>query len=269
MRYSSILLVTTLAILLTAAAGCTSTPLNGPLTSATETTTQSEPVVTTAIPVSTPAVPVMTGNKCPAGQNNCSDGTCRDLTSDHDACGGCGNVCPAGYVCKASNCVNPAGPAATATQVTTSPVNPVMTTMPTTTPTLLTTYRRSGIIGGLQVVTTAETTYPQNTQYIDCSKYPISITSISPASGPKAGGTPIVIHGSGFKRGSYLVVDVRFGPTSGVQITPGPTSDTELVLNTPSSTTTGTVDVRVSAMFTGVSNACMSPVTNASHFTYT
>ena len=272
MRYSTVLMVTMLAILLTVAAGCTSTPAKGPLTSTTETTALPAPVVTTASPASTPDVTVTTGPKCLSGQTACADGTCRDTTSDHDACGGCGNVCPAGYICKASNCINPAGMAAgttVATQVTTVTGNPVTTTVPTTTPALVTSYRYSGALGsGFQLVTVAETTYPPNTQNIDCSKYPMSITSISPASGPVGGGTPIVIHGSGFKRGSYLVVDVRFGPSSSVQITPGPTSDTEIVLNTPSSSTKGPVDVRVSAMFTGVSNACMSPVTNASHFMY-
>jgi hypothetical protein len=270
MRYSTVLMVTTLVILLMIAAGCTSAPRNSSLANTTETTAQPGMVVTTAPPASTPAVPATTAGKCPSGQSTCADGTCRDTTSDHDACGGCGNVCPAGYVCKASSCINPAGPTAAATQVTTVAGNPVTTTVPTATPSLLTTYRRTGSIGsGLGLVTVAETTYPQNTQYIDCSKYPMSITSISPFSGPKAGGTPIVIHGSGFKRGSYVMVSVKFGPKYYVNLVSGPTSDTEIVLNTPAVDAPGAVNVQVAATFTGVSNQCLSPATNASMFAYT
>jgi hypothetical protein len=279
MRYSTVLMVTMLAILLTVAAGCTSTPAKGPLTGATDTTALPVPVVTTASPASTPVVTVTTGTKCLSGQTACADGTCRDTTSDHDACGGCGNVCPAGYVCKASSCVNPAamtqatGVAIPATTTQASvPANPATTTVPTTTPTLaqLGSYRSSGAIGsGLQFTTVTATTYPPNVQTIDCSKHPMSITSISPSSGPKAGGTPIVIHGSGFKSGAYIITDVQFGPSRSVSLPGGANSDTEIVINTPGSSTAGTVDVRFGAAFNGVSNHCLSPVTAATKFTYT
>jgi hypothetical protein len=265
MRYSLILMAITLVILLMVTAGCVAAPRNGPLTNATETTAQPASVVTTAEPASTPVITVTTGTKCPSVQTACADGTCRDTTSDHDACGGCGNVCPAGYVCKASACINPAGTTAAATPVTTSPNNPVTTTVLTTIPTPISTYRYIGSFGSdFQLVTVAETTYPPNTQYIDCSKYPMSITSISPASGSKSGGTNITIHGSGFMRGAYTHVDVKVGNTYS-PVTP--VSDTTIAFATPSGTS-GFAEVRVVAGFTGVSNSCLSPVTNASHFIY-
>jgi hypothetical protein len=264
MRYSTVLMVTMLVILLTVAAGCTSAPKAGALITTTETTTQPASVVTTAVPASTPAVTVTTGTKCPSGQVTCADGTCRDTTSDHDACGGCGNVCPAGYICKASSCINPAGPTAAATQVTTSPNNPVTTTVPT--PVIAQSLVRRSSLSDLQFATVTATTYPPNTQNIDCSKYPITITSVSPASGPKSGGTPVVIHGSGFISGAFTDVEVRFGNTYN-SVTPN--SNTEIVLTSPSRTTAGYTEVQVLARFGPYANACLNPVTNASHFTYT
>jgi hypothetical protein len=284
MRFFSIVMVSVILILLAIAAGCT---LSGPKSGALETpagTAAGPADAGTTAPAPTTAVPVATAAGCPSGQAACADGTCRDLATDHDACGGCGNVCPAGYVCKASACVNPAGtqagtavPATVPADVTTqatpaqtaNPVTSVTTTVPTTTPIYSTTYRYPGsLAGNLQLATVAETTYPPNVQYIDCSKYPISITSISPSAGPKAGGTPIVIHGSGFKRGAYLSVYVRFGPTH-LSLPGGAISDTEIVLTSAGSSSTGTVDVQFGAAFNGVSNHCLSPVTSATKFTYT
>jgi hypothetical protein len=261
MRYSTVLIFTTLVILLMVTAGCSSAPKAGALTNATEITAQPASVVTTAVPVSTPGITVTTATKCPSGQAACADGTCRDTTSDHDACGGCGNVCPAGYICKASSCINPAGPTVAATQMTTVPSNPV-----TSAPTPITTLKLVGrsSFPDLQPAT-IETTYPLNTQYIDCSKYPISITSISPASGPKTGGSNLTIHGSGFSSGAYIGTNVKIGNTP---YHATPVSNTILVFASPSSTSSGTVDVQVLVEFGGLANYCLSPVTNASHFTY-
>lgn len=263
MRYSTILRVITLLILLMVTAGCTIAPGNGPLTNATQTTAQPASVVTTAVPVSTTAALGTTGAKCPAGQSTCSDGTCRDTTSDHDACGGCGNVCPAGYICKASSCMNPVPVTGTtvATLVTTVPGNPV-----TSAPTPITTLKLVGRPSFPDIqLATVETTYPANTKYIDCSKYPITITSISPANGPVSGGTAIVIHGSGFTNGAYIGTNVRMGKTYSHATS---VSDTIIVFASESVTSAGTVDVQVDMEFTGSANTCMSPVTNASHFTY-
>jgi hypothetical protein len=44
---------------------------------------------------------------CPVGLTECS-GTCVDLVNDHDNCGDCGSVCPAGE-CMAGACVCPLG----------------------------------------------------------------------------------------------------------------------------------------------------------------
>lgn len=270
MRFSSLLFVTILLILLATAAGCTSSsPKSGTLTTVTETTVQPAAATTTA-PAATTVVSTTTTAKCPTGQNACADGTCRDFATDHDACGGCGNVCPAGYICKASECVNPAMVIVTQAppeETTSIPNNPVTTAIQTTT-TSLSGYKR-GSFSDIQFASVVETTYPPDVQYIDCSKYPITITSIVPSSGPKAGGTPVVIHGSGFKRGAYKIVTVMFGPSSRRDLIGGAASDTEIVLDMPARGTAGTIDIQVAAIFNGVSNNCMSPVTAASKFTYT
>lgn len=42
--------------------------------------------------------------KCPPGLTNC-DGVCRDTAVNADHCGTCGNVCPAGEMCRSGVCV--------------------------------------------------------------------------------------------------------------------------------------------------------------------
>ena len=49
------------------------------------------------LPVSCPTL------QCPAGQTDCG-GTCRDLETDTQSCGACGNACPAGEVCSGGTC---------------------------------------------------------------------------------------------------------------------------------------------------------------------
>jgi len=44
-----------------------------------------------------------TGEECASGQSDCS-GVCRDLQSDAQNCGTCGNACAAGFTCQAGSC---------------------------------------------------------------------------------------------------------------------------------------------------------------------
>jgi len=281
MRFSP-LLVLAFVVLLLAAAGCTTAPQSGPLTTPAETPDQPASAVTSVTPVSAASATTTTVAKCPAGQTACADGSCRDFTSDHDACGGCGNVCPAGYVCKASGCVNPAGTQAAVTAIVTQappaettpvPNDPVTTTITTSVPTttaVATNASRNSLKWGTsipeQVFTPTETYYPSNTTYVDCSKYPITITSITPSSGPVSGGTPIVIRGTGFKRGAFLYFDVHYGDWISPFIEPA--SDTEIITTSYQANNKGTVPVQLYAHLTG-KITCSSPITETSKFTYT
>jgi hypothetical protein len=46
---------------------------------------------------------------CPQGATTCTDATgkmyCTQISGDPSNCGGCGNVCPAGYACQNATCV--------------------------------------------------------------------------------------------------------------------------------------------------------------------
>jgi hypothetical protein len=93
------------------------------------------------------------------------------------------------------------------------------------------------------------------------------VTGISPASGPLAGGGIVIVTGSGFTGAT----EVRFGSAPATILAGA--SDTQLTVTSPSSTTSGTVDVTVtnSAAFSQViriplrgsyaGRACGAPLT--------
>jgi len=265
MRFSPILILAFVTLLL-AAAGCTTAPQSGPLTTPAETPDQ--PATTTTVA------------KCPAGQTACTDGSCRDTTSDHDACGGCGNVCPAGFICKASGCVNPAGATAvtkttapaTAVQTTVVPANPVTSAVTTGIPTITAARKVTTAVAGRGsasfsegVITFAETTSPNTSFVVDCKKYPISITSVYPLSG--AAGTQVLIHGSGFKNKDYKDMQIFFGKYARGVYLEGQASDTELITIIAEGMDKGAVPVQVVVGFgPGVLNSCSSEVTSKSEF---
>jgi IPT/TIG domain/Fibronectin type III domain len=101
--------------------------------------------------------------------------------------------------------------------------------------------------------------------YIDSTGYeqtlaenycqPPTVTSVSPTSGPAAGGTPVTITGTGF----VWATGVMFGSSNAPSFQPG--SDTQVTAVSPAGRG-GTVDVRV-VYFAG-----LSAVTTADHFTY-
>lgn len=83
-----------------------------------------------------------------------------------------------------------------------------------------------------------------------------TVTSISPASGSKAGGTRVTVTGTGY--GDAFSVKVG-GTAASFDIV----SDTSLVVTIPASATTGTVDIVVAGL------GGSSPVVNGDKFTYT
>ena len=217
--------------------------------------------VTTAVPASTTAVSGTTGAGCPSGTTACSDGYCHDTTSDHDACGGCGNVCPAGDVCSSSVCV------ALVTQGTTTAATtaPAVTTATTTTATATQTLVASKLknLNIVTVATTAGDTGGGCTSLLE----PYSLTSISPASGPVSGGTEVTITGSGFQN---AVMAVYFGSTRVTSLS-NSGDGTKIWVTSPKASAAGTVDIRVvgASGYLGDSNACATSVTSADRFTYT
>jgi cysteine-rich repeat protein len=54
----------------------------------------------------TACTPPSTEEECASGQGDCS-GVCRDLRSDKQNCGACGNTCAAGFTCEAGSCKAP------------------------------------------------------------------------------------------------------------------------------------------------------------------
>lgn len=104
------------------------------------------------------------------------------------------------------------------------------------------------------LVTAGSTTAPAGQfSYVSAPTAP-TVTSVTPADGPAAGGTAVVITGSGFTGAS----SVSFGPTSTV---PTVNSDTQISVSSPPGT--GVVDVTVTAP------GGTSAVTPADQFTYT
>jgi PKD repeat protein len=95
----------------------------------------------------------------------------------------------------------------------------------------------------------------------DRFKYGLAtVTSVSPATGPKAGGTTVTITGSGFALGSATTFDFGKAPASAVDCS----SSTSCTAVTPASTKTGAVDVRAS---TGAKQSKKNPP--GDRFTYT
>ena len=222
---------------------------------------------TTANPSSTPAGSGTTGTGCPSGTTACSDGHCHDTKTDHDACGGCGNVCPAGDICSSSVCVVPATQGTTTSATTAPTVTAAATTAATTTTTVVTTTQTISVsklktIGLITVVTPGDTGG-------GCSSLlePYSLTSISPKSGPVSGGTAITITGSGFQN---AVMSIYFGSTK-VSGFSNSNDGTTIWVTSPKASAAGTVDIRVvgASGILGDANACATSVTSADQFTYT
>src|SRR3989441_1077480 len=82
-----------------------------------------------------------------------------------------------------------------------------------------------------------------------------TVTGVSPASGSTAGGTSVVITGTGFTGASA----VKFGSVSATAFTPN--SATQITATAPAGAA-GTVDITVAT------SGGTSAVTNADHFTY-
>ena len=63
-----------------------------------------------ATPAPTPGLAVVTTTTpaCQPGTTACPDGSCQNFTADNRNCGGCGNICPATFVCLQSQCINSA-----------------------------------------------------------------------------------------------------------------------------------------------------------------
>ncbi len=91
---------------------------------------------------------------------------------------------------------------------------------------------------------------------VSVSLSPPSITSVSPASGPVPGGTPVTITGTGFTGASA----VKFGAIAAASYTVN--NETQITASTPASTGPGTVDVTVT---TAVGTSAISA---ADQFTY-
>jgi hypothetical protein len=226
---------------------------------ATQGTTTSATVAQTATTAGSSTV----GTSCPSGTTACSDGYCHDTTSDHNACGGCGNVCPTGDICSSSVCVAPATQGTT-TSATTAPTV-TATTAPAVTTTVATVQTLSKI-QGLVLVTVAAT--PGDVGG-GCTSLPTpySLTSISPASGPVAGGTAVTISGTGFQN---AVMSVYFGNTK-IMTLSNSMDGTTIWVTSPKASSAGTVDIRVvgGSGILGDSNSCATSVTSADRFTYT
>ncbi len=84
-----------------------------------------------------------------------------------------------------------------------------------------------------------------------------TVTSVSPSTGPQAGGQTVTINGSGF----VGVQQVMFG-TQSVATVPGNGSPTQLVVTSPPGASGTVVDVVVTNLLGS------SPVTSADHYTY-
>lgn len=108
---------------------------------------------------------------CSSGTTNCN-GTCTSTQSDSNNCGACGNQCPVGQVCTSGQCAEPT------IAVTTVSTTPAGSSVPVTT------------------VSTTPQTYSIPT-----------VTAISPTSVYMAGGSSVVITGTGFTE----VNQVNFG----------------------------------------------------------
>ena len=217
---------------------------------ATQGTTTAATVVQTATTTGSGS----TGTSCPSGTTACSDGYCHDTTSDHNACGGCGNVCPIGDICSSSVCVAPA------TQGTTSSA----TTAPTVTATTVQTLNKIYVVRTLVIVTPT----PGDVGGV-CSSlpHPYSLTSISSESGPLSGGTAVTISGTGFQN---AVMSVYFGSTK-ISSFSSSGDGTTIWITSPKASSAGTVDIRVvgGSGILGDSNSCATSVTSADQFTYT
>lgn len=254
MRFLRTLLLSAAVVLLLVAAGCIVVQTGNTANNSSAATPQA------AAPVSTAAVSGTAGTGCPAGMMPCSDGYCHDTTSDHDACGGCGNVCPAGDVCSSSVCAAPVTQGTT-TAATTSPAVTTATTTATATQTLV-----ASKLKGISIVTVATT--PGDTGG-GCASLlePYSLTSISPVYGPVSGGTEITITGSGFQN---AVMAVYFGNTRVTSLS-NSGDGTKIWVTSPKASAAGMVDIRVvgASGYLGDSGACATSFTTADRFTYT
>ena len=259
MRYLRTFLLSTAVILVLVTAGC--------MVAQTGNTTDNSSTVTpqTVVPASTTAAGAA-GTSCSSGMIACSDGYCHDTTSDHDACGGCGNVCPAADICSSSVCLAPATQGTT-TSATTAPTV-TTTTVPAVTTTVATIQTLSKI-SGLIIVTVAPTPgeVGDGCSYLPANQ-PYSLTSISPTSGAVAGGTTVTITGTGFQN---AVMSVYFGNTK-IRGFSNSNDGTTIWVTSPKASSAGTVDVRVVGVGAGIlgdSSSCATSVTSADRFTYT
>ena len=220
------------------------------------------PAATTAAPVSTTTASGTVSTGCPTGMTACSDGYCHDTTSDHDACGGCGNACPAGDVCSSSVCVAPVTQGTT-TAATTAPAVTTATTTATATTTQTLVASKLKNLGIATVTPTPGDTGGGCASLLE----PYSLTSISPSSGPVSGGTEITITGSGLQN---AVMAVYFGNTRVASLSSS-MDGTKIWVTSPKASAAGTVDIRVvgASGYLGDSDACATSITSADRFTYT